>query len=126
MMISYAPSRPSSKKWWVREKDHSRDYRNIAKCVGSRRSRINEWEYFTNQINYLMNNRTRNREEVDMLLTKYKLQDMIEKVELDINDVMHGLEKHDGAQEWDNSHAFVAGYVEQLVKDAIIDQLGRM
>lgn len=125
-MNSYAPSRPSSKKWWVREKDHSRDYRNIAKYAESRRSRINEWEYFTNQINYLMNNRTRNREEVDMLLTKYKLQEMIEKVELDINDVMHGLEKHDEAQEWDNSHAFVAGYVEQLVKDAIIDQLGRM
>ena len=125
-MNSYAPSRPSSKKWWVREKDHSRDYRNIVKYAGSRRSRINEWEYFTNQINYLMNNRTRNREEVDMLLTKYKLQDMIEKVELDINDVMHGLEKHDEAQEWDNSHAFVAGYVEQLVKDAIVDQLGRM
>lgn len=125
-MNSYAPSRPSSKKWWVREKDHSRDYRNIAKYARSRRSRINEWEYFTNQINYLMNNRTRNREEVDMLLTKYKLQEMIEKVELDINDVMHGLEKHDEAQEWDDSHAFVAGYVEQLVKDAIIDQLGRM
>nr|DAS36820.1 MAG TPA: hypothetical protein [Caudoviricetes sp.] len=125
-MISYAPSRPSSKKWWVREKDRSRDFRNIAKYAESRRSRINEWEYFTNQINYLMNNRTRNREEVDMLLTKYKLQDMIEKVELDINDVMHGLEKSDEAQEWDDSHAFVAGYVEQLVKDAIIDQLGRM
>lgn len=125
-MIEYVPSRLSSKKWWVREKDHSRDYRNIAKYAVSRRSRINEWEYFTDQINYLMNNRTRNREEVDMLLTKYKLQDMIEKVELDINDVMHGLEKSDEVQEWDNSHAFVVGYVEQLVKDAIIDQLGRM
>ena len=73
-----------------------------------------------------MNNRTRNREEVDMLLTKYKIQEMIEKVELNINDVMHGLEKHDEAREWDSSHAFVAGYVEQRVKDAIIDQLGRM
>lgn len=61
-----------------------------------------------------------------MLLTKYKIQEMIEKMELDINDVMHGLEKSDKAQEWDNSHAFVAGYVEQRVKDAIIDQLGRM
>nr|DAP75574.1 MAG TPA: Get5 carboxyl domain [Caudoviricetes sp.] len=39
---------------------------------------------------------------------------------------MKGLEKHDNVQEWDNSHAFVAGYVEQRVKDAIIDQLGRM
>lgn len=73
-----------------------------------------------------MNKRARNKERVNMLLTKYKIQEMVEKVELNINDVMHGLEKHDGAQEWDNSHAFVAGYVEQLVKDAIIDQLGRM
>lgn len=125
-MIKYVPSRPSSKKWWVREKDHSRDYRNIARCTEPRRGRTSEWDYFTDQINYIMNKRTRNREEVDMLLTKYKIQDMIEKTELDINDVMHGLEKHDEAQEWDNSHAFVAGYVEQRVKDAIIDQLGRM
>lgn len=125
-MNSYAPSRPSSKKWWVREKDHSRDYRNIARHTEPQRDRTSEWDYFTDQINYIMNKRIRNREKVDMLLTKYKIQEMIEKVELDINDVMHGLEKHDGAQEWDNSHAFVAGYVEQRVKDAIIDQLGRM
>ena len=64
--------------------------------------------------------------EVKMLLTKYKVQDVIEDVHLDINDIMKGLQKHDEVQEWDNSHAFVAGYVEQLVKDAIIDQLGRM
>lgn len=61
-----------------------------------------------------------------MLLTKYKVQDVIESVHLDINDIMKGLQKHDDVQEWDDSHAFVAGYVEQLVKDAIIDQLGRM
>lgn len=61
-----------------------------------------------------------------MLLTKYKVQDVIEGVHLDINDIMKGLQKHDGAQEWDNSHAFVAGYVEQRVKDAILDQLGRL
>lgn len=61
-----------------------------------------------------------------MLLTKYKVQDVIEGVHLDIDDIMKGLEKSDEAQEWDNSHAFVAGYVEQRVKDAIIDQLGRM
>ena len=61
-----------------------------------------------------------------MLLTKYKIQDVIEGVRLDINDIMEGLEKHDKVQEWDNSHAFVAGYVEQRVKDAIIDQLGRV
>lgn len=125
-MIEYVPSRPSSKKWWVREKDHSRDYRNIARHTGSRRDRTSEWDYYIDQINRIMNKRTRNKERVDMLLTKYKLQEMIEKVELDINDVMHSLEKHDEAQEWDNSHAFVAGYVEQRVKDAIIDQLGRM
>lgn len=122
-MISYAPSHPSSKKWWVHKKDYSRDYRNV---TVSQRDPISEWSYFTAQVNYIMNKRTRNRERVDMLLTKYKIQEMIEKVELDINDVMHGLEKHDEAQEWDNSHAFVAGYVEQRVKDAIIDQLGRM
>ena len=73
-----------------------------------------------------MREKTCREERTNMLLTKYKIQEMIEKVELDINDVMHGLEKHDEAQEWDNSHAFVAGYVEQRVKDAIIDQLGRM
>lgn len=61
-----------------------------------------------------------------MLLTKYKIQDLIEGVHLDIDDIMKGLEKHDDVQEWDNSHAFVAGYVEQRVKDAILDQLGRM
>lgn len=61
-----------------------------------------------------------------MLLTKYKVQDVIEGVHLDIDDIMKGLEKHNDVQEWDNSHAFVAGYVEQRVKDAIIDQLGRM
>nr|DAL04066.1 MAG TPA: hypothetical protein [Caudoviricetes sp.] len=61
-----------------------------------------------------------------MLLTKYKIQDVVEGVHLDINDIMKGLQKHDDVQEWDNSHAFVAGYVEQLVKDAIIDQLGRL
>ena len=64
--------------------------------------------------------------EVQMLLTKHKAQDIVEGVHLDINDIMKGLQKHDEAQEWDNSHAFVAGYVEQRVKDAIIDQLGRM
>lgn len=122
-MNSYAPSRPSGKKWWVREKDHSRDYRNVARSQGDR---VSEWSYFVNQVNYLMSKRTHNKERVDMLLTKYKIQEMIEKTELDINDVMHGLEKHDEGQEWDNSHAFVAGYVEQRVKDAIIDQLGRM
>jgi hypothetical protein len=61
-----------------------------------------------------------------MLLTKHKTQDIVEGVHLDINDIMKGLQKHDEGQEWDNSHAFVAGYVEQLVKDAIIDELGRM
>ena len=61
-----------------------------------------------------------------MLLTKYKVQDVIEGVHLDIDDIMKGLKEHDKVQEWDNSHAFVVGYVEQLVKDAIIDQLGRM
>lgn len=61
-----------------------------------------------------------------MLLTKYKIQDVVENVQLDINDIMKGLKEHDDVQEWDDSHAFVAGYVEQLVKDAIIDQLGRM
>lgn len=61
-----------------------------------------------------------------MLLTKYKIQDVVEGVHLDINDIMKGLQEHDKGQEWDNSHVFVAGYVEQLVKDAIIDQLGRM
>lgn len=61
-----------------------------------------------------------------MLLTKYKVQDVIEGVHLDINDIMKGLQKHDKVQEWDNSHTFVAGYVEQRVKDAIIDQLGRL
>lgn len=122
-MNSYAPSHPSNKKWWVREKDHSRDYRNVARPQGDR---VSEWSYFVDQVNYIMSKRTRNKERVDMLLTKYKIQEMIEKTELDINDVMHGLEKHDEGQEWDNSHAFVAGYVEQLVKDAIIDQLGRM
>lgn len=61
-----------------------------------------------------------------MLLTKYKIQDVVEGVHLDIDDIMKGLEKHDDVQEWDNSHAFVAGYVEQRVKDAILDQLGRL
>ncbi len=61
-----------------------------------------------------------------MLLTKYKIQDIVESVHLDINDIMKGLQEHDEAQEWDNSHAFVAGYVEQRVKDAILDQLGRL
>ena len=60
-----------------------------------------------------------------MLLTKYKVQDVIEGVHPDINDIMKGLQKHDKVQEWDNSHAFVADYVEQLIKDAILDQLGR-
>lgn len=122
-MIEYAPSHPSSQKWWVREKDHSRDYRNVAI---SRRNPAREWNYFTDHTNYLMSKRTHNKERVYMLLTKYKVQDMIEKIELDINGVMHGLEKHDEGQEWDNSHAFVAGYVEQLVKDAILDQIGRL
>ena len=125
-MNSYVPSRPSSKKWWVREKDHSRDYMNVTKYTRSRISPSNEWSRFVSQVDYVMSKRVYNKERVDMLLTKYKIQEMIEKVELDINDVMHGLEKHDGAQEWDDSHAFVAGYVEQRVKDAIIDQLGRM
>lgn len=66
------------------------------------------------------------RKVVQMLLTKYKIQDVVEGVQLDINDIMKGLKEHDDVQEWDNSHAFVAGYVEQRVKDAIIDQLGRM
>lgn len=61
-----------------------------------------------------------------MLLTKYKIQDVVEGVHLDIDDIMKGLGKHDDVQEWDNSHAFVAGYVEQRVKDAILDQLGRL
>ena len=61
-----------------------------------------------------------------MLLTKYKIQDVVEGVHLDINDIMKGLQKHDGVQEWDNSHAFVVGYVEQLVKDTILDRLSRM
>lgn len=61
-----------------------------------------------------------------MLLTKYKVQDIIEGVHLDINDIVRGLQKHDDVQEWDNSHAFVAGYVEQRVKDAILDQIGRL
>lgn len=125
-MNSYAPSLPSSTKWWVREKDYSRDYMNATKYTRSRISPSSEWSRFVSQVDYVMSKRVYNKERVDMLLTKYKIQEMIEKVELDINDVMHGLEKHDGVQEWDNSHAFVAGYVEQRVKDAIIDQLGRM
>lgn len=125
-MNSYAPYHPSGTKWWVREKDYSRDYMNVTKYTRSRISPSSEWSRFVSQVDYVMSKRVHNKERIDMLLTKYKIQDMIEKVELDINDVMHGLEKHDGAQEWDNSHAFVAGYVEQLVKDAIIDQLGRM
>ena len=126
MMNSYAPSCPSSKKWWVREKDHSRDYMNVTKYTRSRISPSSEWSRFVSQIDYTMSKRVCNRERIDMLLTKYKIQDMIEKVELNINDIMKGLKEHDDVQEWDNSHAFVAGYVEQRVKDAIIDQLGRM
>lgn len=34
-----------------------------------------------------------------MLLTKYKVQDVIEGVHLDIDDIMKGLEKHDDIQE---------------------------
>lgn len=123
-MDSYAPYRPSGKKWWVREKDHSNDYRNIAKNPTKRF--YGGWRDTSAQIEHIINQRAHNKERVYMLLTKYKIQEMIEKTELDINDVMHGLERHDEGQEWDNSHAFVAGYVEQLVKDAIIDQLGRM
>lgn len=61
-----------------------------------------------------------------MLLTKYKIQDIVENVQLDINDIMKGLKEHGDVQEWDNSHAFVAGYVEQRVKDVILDQIGRL
>lgn len=61
-----------------------------------------------------------------MLLTKYKIQDIVEGVRLDVNDIVKGLQKHDDVQEWNNSQAFVAGCAEQRVKDAIIDRLGRM
>ena len=125
-MIEYTPSHPSRKKWWVRERDYSRDYSNTPGYIGSRKIPLTGWSYFAFQVNNIMREKTCRKERTNMLLTKYKIQEMIEKVELDINDVMHGLQKHDEAQEWDNSHAFVAGYVEQLVKDAIIDQLGRM
>lgn len=99
---------------------------SVTKYTRSRISPSSEWSRFVSQVDYMMSKRVYNKERIDMLLTKYKIQEMIEKVELDINDVMHGLEKSDEAQEWDNSHAFVAGYVEQRVKDAILDQLGRM
>lgn len=125
-MIEYVPSRPSGTKWRVRERDCSRDYSNTPGYIGSRKIPLAGWSYFASQVNNIMREKTCRKERTSMLLTKYKLQEMIEKVELDINDVMHGLEKSDEAQEWDNSHAFVAGYVEQRVKDAIIDQLGRM
>lgn len=125
-MNNYAPSRPSGTKWWGREKDYTRDYSNTPGYIGSRKIPLAGWSYFASQVDNIMREKTCRKERTNMLLTKYKIQDMIEKVELDINDVMHGLEKSDEAQEWDNSHAFVAGYVEQLVKDAIIDELGRM
>lgn len=59
-----------------------------------------------------------------MLLTKYKVQELIENVEIDMDEVVAKTEAL--VEEWDDDSITIVYATVEIFKDKIIDELGRV
>lgn len=59
-----------------------------------------------------------------MLLTKYKVQELIENIEIDMDEVV--VKTAALVKEWDDDSVTIVHAAVEIFKDKIIDELGRV
>lgn len=59
-----------------------------------------------------------------MLLTKHKVQELVENIEIDMDDVE--IKAAAVAKEWDDDSVTIVYATVEIFKDKIIDELGRL